>query len=142
MNHTFDDHDLDRMIDEKIKKMFSVPGNAAREWYFPENVDNKYKIFGNVTVKTLFTIIVPFFLFALGVVVIPPYSSIGLWIAKFVTVVILILAPSVYVMYRPVKQRENIHMRDFIKEYFAYRKKQKVFFVKSKNRELFIDENL
>ncbi|WP_226567788.1 hypothetical protein [Bacillus stratosphericus] len=137
-----DDQALEKLIDERIKKTFSVSGNAAREWYFPENVDNKYKIFGNVTVKTLFTIIVPFFLLALGVVVIPPYTSIGLWIGKFVIVVALILAPSVYVMYRPVKQRDNIHMRDFIKEYFAYKKKQKVYFVKSKNKELFIDENL
>ncbi|AMM99556.1 hypothetical protein UP12_19280 (plasmid) [Bacillus pumilus] len=136
------DHNIERMVDERLKKIFTGTGNNAREWYFPENVDNKYKIFGNVTVKTLFTIIVPFFLLALSVVVIPPFSSIGLWIAKFIIVVFLILAPSVYVMYRPVKHRDNIHMRDFIREYFTYRKKQKVYFVKSKNRELFNRENL
>lgn len=136
------DHNIERVVESTLEKIFTGKGNKAREWYFPENVDNKYKIFGNVTVKTLFTIIVPFFLLAFGVVAIPPYSSIALWIAKFIIVVLLILIPSVYVMYRPVKHRDNIHMRDFIREYFAYRKKQKVYFVKSKNRELFSGENI
>ncbi|MFA1782407.1 hypothetical protein ACDX77_19220 [Bacillus velezensis] len=108
----------------------------GRKWFFPRNVDNRYKVFGNVTVKEMFTILAPFFLLAAGLAWLPPYSSVLFWIIKFFLIVLLISAPVVYISYRPIKHRENIRTKDWIKEVIVYRKKQKMFFIKPKNKEL------
>ncbi|MCY9397605.1 hypothetical protein ACO0DA_12105 [Bacillus subtilis] len=122
------------IIKDAIVELLGESSYKGRKWFFPKNVDNKYKIFGNVTVKELFTVIAPFFLIAAGVAAIPPYSTILFWIFKFFIVVLLILIPTVYLNYRPIKNRENIRTKDWIKEVIEYRKKQKVFFIEPKNK--------
>lgn len=122
------------IIKDAIVELLGESSYKGRKWFFPKNVDNKYKIFGNVTVKELFTVIAPFFLIAAGVAAIPPYSTILFWIFKFFIVALLILIPTVYLNYRPIKNRENIRTKDWIKEVIEYRKKQKVFFIEPKNK--------
>ncbi|WP_039076283.1 hypothetical protein [Bacillus sp. MSP13] len=121
-------------VKEAIVELLGESSYKGRKWFFPKNVDNKYKIFGNVTVKELFTVIAPFILLAVGVAALPPYSSIFFWIFKFFMVVLLILIPTIYINYRPVKYRENIRTKDWIKEVIEYRKKQKVYFINSKDK--------
>ncbi|MCY8737570.1 hypothetical protein P8881_19755 [Bacillus haynesii] len=121
-------------VKEALVELIGESNYKGKKWFFPKNVDSKYKVFGNVTVKELFTVIVPFFLVAVGIVAIPPYSSIVFWLIKFVLVVVLILIPTVYINYRPVKYRENIRTRHWIKEVIEYRKKQKVYFINPKSK--------
>ncbi|AYK68278.1 hypothetical protein ABS751_10615 [Bacillus subtilis] len=121
-------------VKDAIVELLGESSYKGRKWFFPKNVDNKYKIFGNVTVKELFTVIAPFALVAVGVAALPPYSSILFWVIKFFSDVLLILIPAVYIQYRPVKYRDNIRTKDWIKEMMEYRKKQKVYFINSKDK--------
>jgi len=105
----------------------------GRKWFFPKNVDNQYIVIANMTLKDLGTFIVPSFAVSFGVASIPPYHSVALWLIKAFLIVFIIVIPLAYVTYRPIKYRDNIRSKDFVKEYIDYYKKPKVYFVKPKN---------
>ncbi|KYD11472.1 hypothetical protein B4102_2200 [Heyndrickxia sporothermodurans] len=125
------------MDQEQVKKvlleMIDSDGKRGRKWFFPKNVDNQYKIFANMTLKEILLYIFPALLLSIGIGCIPPYSSIVFWLIKSLFIVCIIVFPVIYVNYRPVKYRENIRSKDFVKEFLDYKKKQKMYFVKPKN---------
>lgn len=123
-------------VKQALLEMIDSSGKKGRKWFFPKNVDNQYKILANMTLKELLTYIFPAFLISIGIGFIPPYNSIVFWLIKAFFIVFIIVIPVVYVNYRPVKFRENIRSKDYIKEYLDYSKKKKIFFVKPKNRFL------
>ncbi|GAF66454.1 ABC transporter permease protein [Bacillus sp. TS-2] len=118
------------ILKQAIAEMFVSGSKKGRKWFFPKNVSNEYKVFGNMTVKELFKFMVPAVLLCIGIGSIPPYSSVVFWIIKGLFIIIVITIPIFYINYRPVKYRENIKTKDFINEFLGYQNKQKVFFVK------------
>lgn len=125
------------MDQEQVKQalldMLDSNGKRGRKWFFPKNVDNQYKILANMTLKELLTYILPALLISTGIGFIPPYNSVVFWLVKAFFIVFIIVIPVVYVNFRPVKFRENIRSKDYIKEFIDYRKKKKIYFVKPKN---------
>lgn len=124
-------------IKQALLELLDIDGKRGRKWFFPKNVDNKYKILANMTLKELVFYIFPALLISGGIGFIPPYNSVVFWIIKAVLIVFIIVIPVLYVNYRPVKFRDNIRSKDYIKEFFDYQKKKKIYFVKPKNK--FID---
>lgn len=119
-------------VKEALLEILDSNGKRGRKWFFPKNVDNQYKILANMTLKEIAMFILPALLISVGLACIPPYNSIPFWLIKSVFIVFIIVIPVIYVNYRPVKYRENIRSKDFIKEYFEYQKKKKMYFVKPK----------
>ncbi|MGM0941321.1 MAG: hypothetical protein ACQEWU_10215 [Bacillota bacterium] len=120
-------------VKEALLEIIDSNSKKGRKWFFPKNVDNQYKILANMTLKELLIYIAPALLISVGVGFIPPYDSVFFWLIKSVIIVLIIIAPVVYVNYRPVKFRDNIRAKDYIKEFLEYRKKKKIIFIKPKN---------
>lgn len=123
-------------VKQALLEMLDGNEKRGRKWFFPKNVDNQYKILANMTLKELLVYILPALLISVGLGAIPPYSSIVFWLIKAVFIVSIIVIPVVYVNYRPVKFRDNIRAKDFVKEFFDYQKKKKIYFVKPKDKYL------
>lgn len=123
-------------IRQTLVEILDSDGKKGRRWFFPKNVDNKYKLFLNLTFKELAMFLFPSILIGVGVASIPPYSSIVFWLIKSLLIAFIIVLPVLYANYRPVKFRENIRSKEYIKEILDYRKKKKMYFVKPKDRSL------
>ena len=120
-------------VKQALLEMLDSNGKRGRKWFFPKNVDNQYKILANMTLKEILTYIFPALLISTGIGFIPPYNSIVFWLIKGFFIVFIIVIPVDYVNYRPVKFRDNIRSKNYIKEFLDYRKKKKIYFVKPKN---------
>ena len=123
-------------VKQVLLEMLDGNEKRGRKWFFPKNVDNQYKILANMTLKELLVYILPALLISVGIGAIPPYNSIVFWLIKAVFIVSIIVIPVVYVNYRPVKFRDNIRAKDFVKEFLDYQKKKKIYFVKPKDKYL------
>uniref|UniRef100_UPI003F498256 hypothetical protein n=1 Tax=Niallia taxi TaxID=2499688 RepID=UPI003F498256 len=123
-------------VKQALLEMLDGNEKRGRKWFFPKNVDNQYKILANMTLRELLVYILPALLISVGVGAIPPYGSIVFWLIKAVFIVSIIVIPVVYVNYRPVKFRDNIRAKDFVKEFLDYQKKKKIYFVKPKDKYL------
>jgi hypothetical protein len=121
-------------VKQALLEMLDSNGKRGRKWFFPKNVDNQYKILANMTLKELVFYIFPAFLISIGIGFIPPYNSIVFWLIKSIFIVFIIVVPVVYVNFRPIKFRDNIRSKDYIKEIFVYRKKKKMYFVNPKKK--------
>lgn len=119
-------------VKSALQELLDQGGKNGRSWFFPRNVDNRYKLIANLTLGEIVQYFLPAFLMIIGLCFIPPYNSVWLWIVKFLLIIIILLIPMVYVMYRPVKERDNIRTKDFIREQMVYRQKQKVYYKKPK----------
>lgn len=121
-------------IKEGLLELLNEGGGNRRKWFFPRNVDSSYKLIANLTLGEIVKYILPALLLIVGICFIPPQNSVFLWIIKSIFIVILILVPLFYVMYRPVKGRDNIRTKDLIKEHFMFYQKQKVYYKKPKRK--------
>lgn len=128
------------MEHEQVRKVlaeiFDADSKRGRKWFFPKNVEHEYKVFGNMTLKEIGMFVFPSFLLSGGIAAIPPYSSWFFWIIKAIFIAVVIIIPLIYINYRPVKFRNNIRTKTFIKEIIEYKKKQKRYFIKPKDRML------
>ncbi|MGG0888917.1 hypothetical protein [Cytobacillus horneckiae] len=120
-------------IKQALLELLDSNGKRGRKWFFPKNVDNQYKILANMNLKELLIYILPALLISIGISFIPPYNSTVFWLIKAFFIVFIIVIPVVYVNYRPVKFRDNIRSKDYIKEFVDYQKKKKTYFVKPKD---------
>lgn len=125
-------------VKQALLEIIDSNGKRGRKWFFPKNVDNQYKILANMTLKELVLYIFPALLVSTLIGLIPPYNSVVFWLIKAFFIVFIIAIPVLYVNYRPVKYRENIRSKDYLKEIFEYQKKKKIYFVKPKKR--FLDQ--
>jgi len=123
-------------VKQALLELIDSDTRKGRKWFFPKNVDNQYKIFMNMTFKELVLFVLPSLLLSGGIAFIPPYSSVVFWLIKSFLIVFILVIPVFYVNYRPVKFRENLRAKDFIKEFLDYRKKKKMYFVRPKDRSL------
>jgi len=110
-----------------------MTSKKGKEFIFPDNVESGYNLIKGVTVKTFFTVLLPFIIVGALILAIPPYSLVFMLIKGFISLIIVTIAFSVVVS-RPVKSRENItvmhHLR-FLKE---YNDRQKLFYISPKKR--------
>jgi hypothetical protein len=125
-------------VKQALLEIIDSNGKRGRKWFFPKNVDNQYKILANMTLKELVLYVFPALLVSALIGFIPPYNSVVFWLIKAFFIVFIIVIPVIYVNYRPVKYRENIRSKDYLKEIFDYQKKKKIYFVKPKKR--FLDQ--
>lgn len=107
---------------------------SEKSWFFPKNVDNKYKVFFNMTLLELIKFLVPAVVLSLLIASIPPYSSVILWIVKLIFIAIILSIDLFYVLYRPIPERDNIRTKDFIESFIKFKDSQKIYFVRPKNR--------
>jgi len=121
-------------IKEALIEIIGDGSRRGRKWFFPKNVDNKYKVFANMTVKELAVYGIPSVALSVGIGFIPPYDSVTWWIIKGLLIALIIVSVVVYVNYRPVKGRDNIRTKDYIKELIEYRHKQKIYYTRPKER--------
>lgn len=125
--------EIKTMVKQSLIEVIDDDGKRGRKWFFPQNVDNEYKVFANMTLKEIMLYILPGFAIAIGIGCIPPYNSVLFWIIKAVFIICLLTIPLLYVSYRPIKHRDNIRAKDFLKEKMDYKNKQKVYFLRPKD---------
>jgi len=128
-------------IKEGLLELLNEGGGNRRKWFFPRNVDSSYKLIANLTLGEIVKYIIPALLIVVGICFIPPQTSILLWIVKSIFIVITILVPLFYVLYRPVKGRDNIRTKDFVKEYFTYQQRRKIYYKKPKRKPWDVTNN-
>lgn len=92
-----------------------------KSWFFPKNADNKYKVFLNMTLEELIKFLVPAVILSLLSAVIPPYSSVVLWVVKLIFISVILSSVLFYTLYRPVPDRDNIRTKDFIESLIMFK---------------------
>lgn len=105
----------------------------GKEFVFPENVESGYNLIKGVTVKSFFTVLLPFILLGVFIAVLPPYSIVPFLIKLFLSLLIMTVGLAITVS-RPIKSRPNItviHHMNFLK---AYKSRQKLFYVAPKRK--------
>lgn len=108
----------------------------GKKFIFPKNVESSYNLIPGVTFKDVLKIIGPAALLSIIIAVIPPYNSIGFWIIKFIIILIILVFAFVITILRPITSRPNIRTTDYIKWRINFIKKQKVYYLKPKNRRV------
>ena len=104
----------------------------GKEFIFPENVDMKFGIWKDYTLKD-FGVIGLSALIGLAFVGIPPYGLIFVTIKLFVVILAMTCVMAILTI-RPVAARKNIKVRDNFKLKRRYANSQKLFYLKSKKR--------
>lgn len=106
----------------------------GKEFIFPDNVESGYNLIKGVTVKSFFTVLLPFILVGILIILIPPYTLLSFMIKVFVALIIITLGLAVTVS-RPIKSRENITFIQHVNFLRRYRKRQKLFYLEPKERK-------
>ena len=101
---------------------------------FPEDVESNYKVIKGVSSRNFFTIILPFILLGGGIIALPPYSIPLLFARGFVGIVIGMIGFAI-VLIKPIQDRPNISLIQWVKFGQHYKKRQKLFFLKTKGLE-------
>lgn len=100
----------------------------GKEFIFPNNVESGYNLIKGVTVKAFFSMFIPFFIFGLIIMVIPPYINIYVILGKVFIGLIIWTVGLAITAARPVKERQNITMMQHIGFLRSYSNRQKLFY--------------
>ena len=109
-------------------------GRMGKKFFFPGNVEKGYNIVQGLSVIDVFKYIVPSLIVSIIIIAIPPYASILFWILKAIVDCIVLSLGIIMAVLRPVASRSNIKCLDYIKMRISYIGKQKMFYIKPKNR--------
>ncbi|KKE78663.1 conjugal transfer protein [Bacilli bacterium] len=105
----------------------------GKEFIFPDNVESGYNLIKGVTVKTFFTVLLPFIVIGGLIIAIPPYSLVFVLIRVFIALIVVTIGFAVVVS-RPIKSRENITVIHHLKFLREYNKRQKLFYISTKKK--------
>ncbi|MFC5714393.1 hypothetical protein ACFPU1_16730 [Thalassorhabdus alkalitolerans] len=105
----------------------------GKTFYFPENVDASYNVIKGIPTKQFWFIVVPFAALSLVVLLTPPYSTFLFILRAFVALLIFFTGLSIVVI-KPIRERENISLLQWIQYRKAYVKRQKRFYIRGKTR--------
>lgn len=108
----------------------------GKKFIFPKNVESSYNLIPGVTFKDVLKVIFPAALLSIMIAVIPPYNSLAFWIVKFFIIIIILVFAFVVTILRPITSRPNIRTTDYVKWRINFIKKQKIYYLKPKNREV------
>lgn len=124
-------------LKEALAKLFASDANSYEErtFFFPRVGDASYKIVGGMSGKELMKYIAPCMIIAIIIMLIPPYSSLVLWIIKLFLFAIFLTIGVLFALLRPISVRPNIRLSDYLKNEIDFLKRQKVFILaKKKNK--------
>lgn len=105
--------------------------------FFPENVQKDYLIGGVLGWPDIKRYVLPSLAIAVAICLIPPYTSVILWIFKIFFVLLLLIANVFMIFLKPVPTRKNISMEMWLKDQIAYSKRQKVYFIDKKDKTIY-----
>ncbi|WP_079524950.1 MULTISPECIES: hypothetical protein [Halobacillus] len=105
---------------------------------FPEEVESDYNIITGISLKNFVTKVLPFALIGVGIVLIPPYP---LWLLIIRGVIGLIVGSIGFalVLMKPIRERMNITLLQWLKYQQDYKNRQKLFYTKTKPRNHFLE---
>jgi len=107
---------------------------TGKKFFFPENVEKGYNIIQGLSVTDFAKFIIPSVFISLIVVLLPPYSSVIFWIIKVVLIILISTVGFILAIARPIKSRNNIKYFDYIKTRISFSRKQKMYYIKPKDR--------
>lgn len=121
-------------VKQALLELLNEDTEKGRTWFFPSNVSDRYTVLLGLDLKqsaktigvTLVSVLVTILLFrSTAVFPLILYAIVG-----------LLSFGSVWAYYtiKPIPNRPNISISDFIKERKAFQKRQKVFYKKPKER--------
>ncbi|MCM3191291.1 hypothetical protein M3596_21490 [Bacillus subtilis] len=109
-------------------------GHKGKLFVFPENVEGGYNVIAGLTLKQVVIFFGPVTLFLAVLGILPPYTSVILWIIKIIIAVIVAVGVMLFAIHRPIPARRNIRMIDWVKMRLAFSQRQKIYFVKPKKK--------
>lgn len=98
---------------------------------FPDHVDSSYNVINGVPAKWFWTIVVPFAALALLVIVTPPYS-VWLFIGRLLIGISIFFIGLGIVMIKPVRERMNISLLQWMQFRKQYIHRQKRFYIRGR----------
>lgn len=107
----------------------------GKKFFFPKNVEQGYNLIPGLTIKDAVKYIFPSALMAAALAAIPPYNSVVFWVIKFIFILLILCTSFCIVLLRPVKGRNNIKVMDFLKSWYSFCVKQKIYYIKPKRKE-------
>jgi len=109
-------------------------GRMGKRFFFPGNVEKGYNIVQGLSVIDVVKYIVPSLMVSIIIIAIPPYTSIFFWILKAIFDCLILSTGIIMAVLRPIASRSNIKCLDYIKMRTSYINKQKIYYIKPKNR--------
>lgn len=107
----------------------------GKKFVFPENVESGYGIFLGITLKELVLYLAPPIVVGLIVVALPPHN-VWLMLFKLMLLLIVLIIILAFLSSRPIRHRPNIRFQDYLKLRNQYGSRQKLFYVRKKDRFL------
>lgn len=114
-------------------------GRTGKKFFFPGNVEKGYNIVQGLSIIDVARFIIPSLLISVIIIIIPPYMSVIFWIIKAIFVCIFLSMGFIMAILRPVKNRSNIKCLDYIKMRILFSSKQKIYYIKPKDRRSLIN---
>lgn len=105
----------------------------GKEFIFPENVDMKFGVWKDYTLKD-FGVIGLSALIGLAFVGIPPYGLIFVTIKLFIVILAMTCVMAILTI-KPIKARKNIRVRDYLRIRSKYAKGQRLYYLAPKKRD-------
>jgi len=109
-------------------------GRTGKRFFFPENVEKGYNIIQGLSVTDLVRFIVPSVLISTIIIFLSPYNSVIFWIIKGIFICVILSVGFLLAILRPIKNRNNIKCLDYIKMRISFLSKQKMYYIKPKDR--------
>ena len=109
-------------------------GRTGKKFFFPENVEKGYNIIQGLSLTDMARFIVPSVLLATMIMFMPPYISLVFWIVKSVFVCLILSTGFILAILRPIKSRNNIKCMDYIKIRISFLSKQRMYYIRPKDR--------
>ncbi len=109
-------------------------GRTGKKFFFPENVEKGYNIIQGLSLTDMARFIVPSVLLATMIMFMPPYISLVFWIVKSVFVCLILSTGFILAILRPIKSRNNIKCMDYLKMRYSFLSKQRMYYIRPKDR--------
>lgn len=106
----------------------------GKEFFFPRNVSSDYNILGGMSGKDLVKFLLPPCLLTIVTFIIPPYYNVSMIIIKFFITILYFSIGIIFAVVRPISCRKNIRMQQYIEYRINFYLRQKMFFIREKER--------
>lgn len=126
---------------ETIKKaLLEILGESenigkGKKFFFPKNVEQGYNLIPGLTIKDAVKYVLPAGVVSVILAAIPPYNSVAFWIIKFILIMLILCTSFCIVLLKPVRGRSNIKVMDYIKNWYGFITRQKIYYIKPKRKE-------
>ena len=112
-------------------------GRTEKKIFFPGNVEKGYNIIQGLAVTDVAKFILPSVLISTIILFLPPYNSVLFWIIKGIFICLFLSTGFIIAILKPIKNRNNIKCLDYIKMRISFTSKQKMYYIRPKDREAF-----